>query len=366
MTRSVSSRKLETPTTWPAGVLLVATLLAGGAGSGTAQEAPLPVATVVAADGAREVIDSARAIARAAARQGVGIGVAVIRAGEAVWVEGIGWADREARTPVDPTGTRFRIYSIAKPMTAAAAGRLMERRALDPNAPVGTYVPDFPAHDASITTMQLATHTSGIRHYANDAEARSRRHCETVEDALPIFVDDPLVHAPGARETYSSWGYVLLSAVIAGAADTPYVQAMGRLVFEPAGMTGIAVDDPTASVPGRAAFYEETAGRISPALAVDNTCKWGAGGFVATAFDVAAFGAAMLDGTLLSPPTLELFFEGRDTYVAQGIGAGGAAFLVVDRANDLAVALLANALGEQAGPTTQQAFNAVHRLFASR
>lgn len=350
---------------WRAGVLAVTVLLVGGAGPGTAQEAR-PVTTVVSAEGDRAVIDSARAIVRAAAEQGVGIGVAVIRAGEAVWVEGVGWADREARTPVDPTGTRFRIYSVAKPMTAAAAGRLMERGALDPNAPVQNFLPDFPAHDGPITTMQLATHTSGIRHYADDAEAWSRRHCATVNDALPIFADDPLVHAPGAAETYSSWGYVLLSAVVASAADVDFPAAMEQLVFEPAAMTGLALDDPTASVADRAAFYQEANGRITDARAVDNTCKWGAGGFVATAWDVAAFGAAMLDGTLLSDRTLELFFQGRDTYLARGFGAGGGAFLIVDRANRLAVALVTNALGERAGPAAQRAFNEVHRLFATR
>lgn len=356
-----------TPIGWRAAAPVVAvTLLMGGAGPGTAQESGLPVTTVVSAEVDRAAIDSARTIVLAAAEQGVGIGVAVIRAGEAVWVEGIGWADRAARTPVDPTGTRFRIYSVAKPMTAAAAGRLMERGALDPNAPIRTYVPDFPAHDAPITTMQLATHTSGIRHYADDAEARSLRHCETVADALPIFADDPLVHAPGARESYSSWGYVLLSAVVASAADAGFPVALEALIFEPAGMDGVAVDDPTVTVPGRAGFYEEVDGEIASAQPVDNTCKWGAGGFVATAWDITAFGAAMLDGTLLSDRTLELFFRGQDTYLAQGFGAGGGAFLMVDRANGLAVALVTNALGERAGPAAQRAFNEIHRLFSVR
>lgn len=326
----------------------------------------VPVTTVVSADAAGAAIDSARTLVRAAARRGVGIGVAVIQDGEALWVEGVGWSDREAGSPVDPTGTRFRIYSVAKPMTAAAAGRLMERGVLDPNAPVQSYVPDFPAHDPPITTMQLATHTSGIRHYADGAEAAGTRHCESVADALPIFANDPLVHPPGAGETYSSWGFVLLSAVVAGAADTGFVPAMSALVFEPAGMTGIALDDPTVPVTGRARFYTETGGAIAPAPEVDNRCKWGAGGFVATAYDVAAFGAAMLDGTLLSDRTLELFFRGRNSYDAQGVGTGGVAFLHLDRSRDVSVALVANAVGEEAGPAAQSAFEAVVELFGGR
>jgi CubicO group peptidase (beta-lactamase class C family) len=360
--------KKHDPTTvhgrpFPALAIVVALATWVAPGPALAQSGDLPVTTVVAG-GVPAAVDSARILVREAARQGVGIGVAVMRAGEAVWVEGVGWAD-DGETPVDPTGTRFRIYSVAKPMTAVAAGRLMERRALDPNASVRSYVPAFPAHDPPITTMQLATHTSGIRHYAGVAEAASTRHCQAVADALPIFADDPLVHDPGASETYSSWGYVLLSAVIEAVADTGFVAAMDKLVFGPAGMEGITLDDPTTEVPGRARFYTETDGSVNPADAVDNTCKWGAGGFVATAWDVAAFGAAMIDGSLLSEQTLELFFRGRDTYQAQGVGTGGAAFLVVDRAHDLVVALTANAIGERAGPAAQYAFNEIHRLFAT-
>jgi CubicO group peptidase (beta-lactamase class C family) len=88
----------------------------------------------------------------------------------------------------------------------------MEQRKLDPAAPIQRYVPGFPDKGAPITALQLAEHTSGIRHYAGDDEARSQRHCADVTAAMEIFADDPLVHAPGRRETYSSWGYVLLSA----------------------------------------------------------------------------------------------------------------------------------------------------------
>lgn len=337
----------------------------GAAPGAAALQGELPVRTVVAAADPA-VLDSARTRIRAAARQGAGIAVAVYRDGVPIWVEGAGYADLVSGTPVDPAATRFRLYSVAKPMTATAAGRLMEAGRLDPSVPIQTYVPDYAAHDPPITAMQLATHTSGIRHYANEAEARSRRHCATVADALPIFENDPLVHPPGAGETYSSWGFVALSAVIEGATDTSFTAAMDRLVFGPAGMSGMELDDPTRQVAGRATFYEETDGRVRPAEPVDNTCKWGAGAFVGTASDVAAFGAAMLDGSLLSERTLQLFFRGGNTYSAMGVGAGGASFLILDRSSGLSVALVTNAVGETAGPAAQHAFEGVYRLMAER
>ncbi|MDX1568499.1 MAG: serine hydrolase domain-containing protein, partial [Longimicrobiales bacterium] len=333
--------------------------------------AQLPIRTAVASPEYESAIDSSRAVLRAAAAEGVGVAAAVAVEGEIIWLEGAGYADRTDRAPVDPGTTRFRVYSVTKPMTAAAPARLMERGRLDPSAPVQRYVSDFPehpAHPTPITPMHLATHTSGIRHYADEGEAANRRHCETVEEALTLFRDDPLVHPPGDGETYSSWGYVLLSAVLEGATASTYSEVMEEWVFEPTGMARTVLDDPTATVEGRAAFYEEVEGgeepdRLRPAEPVDNTCKWGAGAYLSTAGDVARFGAAMLDPGFLSPPSLELFMRGEDVYRAQGVGAGGAAFLVVDRGASLIVALLSNAVGEGAGPAAQRATAAIHDWF---
>lgn len=328
----------------------------GGAGA-------VPVATAVATPAFAGAIDSARALIRGAARYDAGVAIAVYRAGQPVWVEGQGYADLHSRAPVDPRTTRFRIYSVAKAMTATAAVRLAEQGKLDPAAPIQRYVPSFPRKSAPITAMELATHRSGIRHYASDVEANSTRHCASVADALEIFENDPLVHPPGATETYSSWGYVLLSGVVAGAAGMPFMEAMQRLVFEPARLTTIGLDDPAIDVPGRATFYAEADSALHPARRVDNTCKWGAGGFVATADDVARFGAAMLDGTLISRRSLDLFLRGSPTYRAQGVGVGGTAFLLIDAAHDLSIALLGNTAGDRAGPALQAALPVVHDLF---
>lgn len=332
-------------------------------GGASGDEPGSQVTTVAApAEWAAEV-DSARVLMREAIRAGTaGLAVAVFRSGEPLWVEGLGFADLAEQDRVDPDRARFRIYSVTKPMTATAAARLMERGRLDPEAPVQDYVGSWSSGPDPITAMHLANHTAGIRHYADEDEAAGTRHCETVTDALPIFAGDPLLHAPGTRESYSSWGYVLLSAVIESAAGTSFMPAMERLVFEPAGIASAAMDDPRTDLDGRAGTYEEVDGSPRPAPAVDITCKWGAGALLATAPDVARFGSAMLDGTLLSPPTLQLFFRGSDVYRAQGVGAGGTAFMIIDAANDLSIALLTNTSGERAGPAAQAAAQGIHDL----
>lgn len=316
--------------------------------------------------GLDEEVAQARALLSRLAEQAVGLSVAVAREGRIVWSEAYGYRELEGRHAATPT-TLFRLYSLSKPMTAVAAARLLEQGRLDANAPVQRYVPEFPDKGVPITPMHLATHTSGIRHYANEAEARSRRHCSSVADALEIFADDPLVHPPGTRETYSSWGYVLLSAVLEGATGHRYEDAMADLVFEPLGLNSPVIDDPDQNVPGRARFYHESIpGHFTPAEEVDNTCKWGAGAWLGTAEDVARFGLALADGPLLRPETRQLFLRGQSVYRAQGVGTGGAAFLVVDDETKLSVGLLSNAIGETLGPALQHAAGRLHEIFTER
>jgi serine beta-lactamase-like protein LACTB, mitochondrial len=307
-------------------------------------------------------IARARQLMAELSREGVGLSVAVARDRRVIWSEAYGWADRERQRPATPDSL-FRLYSISKPMTAAAAARLLESGRIDPDAPVQRWLPDFPEMGAPITPMLLATHRSGIRHY-REGEASSRQHCADVASGLPIFAADPLVHPPGGAETYSSWGYVLLSAVVEKVAGVPYPDAMRELVFDPLGLTGFEIDDPERELPRRTGFYSETAPRTFGAEEpVDNTCKWGAGAWLGTAEDVARFGLALVDGALLRPETQQLLLAGRPIFRAQGIGAGGMAIVVADDGEDLAVALLSNATGEALGPALQDAAANLHGIF---
>ncbi|MCP5113774.1 MAG: beta-lactamase family protein, partial [bacterium] len=163
-----------------------------------------------------------------------GVAVAVGVDGTIVWSEGFGLADIEQRVPVTPA-TKFRIGSVSKPLTAAAVGLLHEEGRLDIDAPVQRYVPSFPVKKHEITTRLLAGHLAGIRHY-RAAENYSARHYPTVVEGLDIFKNDPLLHPPGTKYAYSSYGWNLISAVVEGASGTDFLTYMRTNVLEPLGM----------------------------------------------------------------------------------------------------------------------------------
>lgn len=146
----------------------------------------VPAASAIA----QEVDDTRlREIARSALTEMPGLSVAVAREGRIVWTAAFGAAAVEPEKPVTPD-TRFRVYSVSKPWTAAAALRLAVAGRLDPDAPIA--VASFPDKGVPITAFQLGTHSAGIRHY-RPGEADTDRRCDTVNEAVELFADDPLL-----------------------------------------------------------------------------------------------------------------------------------------------------------------------------
>lgn len=274
------------------------------AGQATARvPAPRTAAEAQAVDEAREHVG-----AWIAENDVPGASVAVGLDGELVWAEGFGWADLEQRVPVTPL-TRFRIGSVSKPLTAAAVGLLYERGRLDLDAPVREYVPSFPEKRWPITTRQLMGHTAGIRHYRGEEETLSSEYYDDVLKGLEIFAADSLLFRPGTEQSYSTYGWSLVGAVVQGAAGEPFLEFTRREVFAAVGMRHTVPDDVFGIVPHRARFYDrESDGRLRNATHVDQSNKWAGGGFLSTPSDLVRFGFAMLHGELLDPETVEVLW----------------------------------------------------------
>ena len=293
----------------PRALFLGLALLAGGRAAGLAQAAAAAVAP------SAHAIAEVRALIEAemARTLAPGVSIAVSRGGRLVWSETIGCADLELDAAVTKT-TRMRIGSVSKPLTAAALGRLVEQGRLDLDAPVQTYVPDFPRKAWPITTRQLAGHVAGVRHY-EQGEFESRTPYATVRESLGVFEKDALLFEPGTRFSYSSYGWNLISAVLEGASGEKFLDLMQETVFGPAGMTHTGPDDAARIVPGRAHFYtrDPESGVVVNAGFVDNSVKWAGGGFVSTAEDLVAFGNAMLEDRLMKPETRRLLWTSQKT-----------------------------------------------------
>ncbi len=307
--------------------LAVVLVLVGTAQAAIAQANALPSRTAVPpADVYLEVVEAARQLARTIIAEDnlPGFSIAVGLGDEIIWAEGIGWADITDSIPITPR-TRFPTGSAFKTVTATAIALLVERGMIDLDAPVQRYVPDFPEKRWPVTTRHLLGHVAGIRHYRDQDEVFDQRHCEAVAEGLGVFAEDRLLFEPGTDYQYSTFGFVLLGAIVASAAGEPYLDFVAREIFTPSGMVDTSPDRVDRAIPNLASYYFPSADRrtqdgIEPAPVRDQSCILPGGGFVSTPSDLVRFGMAFMAGELLAPETLELMWT--EGHLSSGDGTG--------------------------------------------
>jgi len=324
-----------------------------------------------------------------------GMTVAVAVDERVIWSEGFGFADIASKSPACPE-TRFRIGSVSKPITAAAMARLYEAGKLELDAPIQRYAVAFPDKGYPITARQLAGHRAGIRHYRDDTEAFNTRHFANVNESLELFRDDSLLFTPGDGHHYSSYGYVLLSAVLEGASGLSFDRVLEQYVLRPLDLTrtGLDVaDSMTGRPPNVTRFYDHVTpyvldGQVRPSPFVDMSSKWAGGGMLSTSEDLVRFGSALLPDApqrFLRPQTREMLFtpttrlmppifgyamgwmtardaDLRRVYMHFGAGSGATAWIGVFPDDRMAIAVLAN-LGHAGLPYASSIGLATH--FAS-
>lgn len=226
-----------------------------------------------------------------------GMAAAVTRDGALIWSGGAGYRDLERKLPVEPD-TSFRLASVSKLVTATAAMVLYDRKMLDLDASVQSYLDSRRLVWPSVITLrQLAAHTSGIPHYQDADAARGSVHYDSVDQALEVFAKRPLLSVPGTRYRYSSYGYTLLSAAVEGGAGMSFLSFVSRDIINDLPLRPDLTPDPTRD----SVAYEFEDGMIKPAGPHDYSYSWGGAGFRGTAPGVALFGARVMRDSFLSP-----------------------------------------------------------------
>jgi CubicO group peptidase (beta-lactamase class C family) len=264
-----------------------------------------------------------------------GLSVAIAVNNQLLFSKGFGTSDLENAVLAKAT-TAYRTASVAKAMTATAVMQLVEQGKIDLDAPMQKYCAAFPEKGSVITVRHLLAHQSGIRHYKNRVEAAGTEHYSSVIDSLKAFKDDPLLFEPGAKYSYTTYGYVVLGCVLEGASGMKYEEYLQKNIFQPAGMERTRVDDVFAIIPDRARGYVKLdinsmlmlsegarkqikVGGVINAPLHDTSGKIPGGGLVSTAADLVMFAIAVNAGKLVKQSTLEQMWteqkakEGKET-----------------------------------------------------
>jgi CubicO group peptidase (beta-lactamase class C family) len=252
-----------------------------------------------------------------------GAQLAIAIDGEVRWSENFGFSDVGAQERVK-AGTLFRIGSLSKSLTALAVGKLKEQGKLNIDAPISQYLSGLPASYRAITTRQLATHQAGVRHYYGADLSTKHEAFPDVRDALKLFIHTPLLFEPGRNFSYSTYGWVLTSAVVQQACGKKFQAYMQQDVFTPLGMVHTFAEVPREKHADVSTFYVRSHSGFSwqEAPPEDLSFKLGGAGFYSNANDLAAMGAALLKGGFLRKETVSSLFEVGRTVSGASTGYG--------------------------------------------
>ena len=250
--------------------------------------------------------------------QAVGLAVGIVQNGRVAFTKAYGYEDAERKVKAT-SKTMFRWASVSKVITAYAAMQLVENRKLNLDDDVRTLVPEFPDKGVKITTRDLLRHQSGIVHYSNGKVIRSRKRYRTTNPfkdvvvALDTFKDSPLVAKPHEKFSYTSHGYILLSAVVERAGKAPFSRQVATRISTPLGLKTLQPDYQWKQIPHRAIGYRKIGNSIVRSTNTDVSWKLGGGGFISGIDDFARFAAAIVNGELINRDTQELMWAQQKT-----------------------------------------------------
>ncbi len=240
-----------------------------------------------------------------------GLSAAVGYGDEIVWSVGVGYGDVAKRLPVDPTH-QFRYYSLSKSITGIALIKLISEGKLDIEKSITHYLPELPQAYTDVKVKYLINHTGGVRHYNGGEWMKiSGDHCFDTKEAIATFIDDPLKSDPGVKHSYSSFGYVLLSHLISVVSGQPYNTYIKKTFLDPLEIQGIWPDQ-SEFLTNEVKYYSKWNASKSKALetkSINNSCKFGGGGFVGTAEALVKLHLAMANGKFVSEDLLERYYS---------------------------------------------------------
>ncbi len=176
-----------------------------------------------------------------------GASIAVAKNGKLILARGYGYADFEAKQPMQPD-SMFRIGSTSKILAAQAVLLLKDQGKLNLDAKFLDVLTDYQvaqggdARLRNITIRNLLQHSGGWdRDKSGDPMGLQGTISRPLHIAMPVTCPDvmrymmgqPLDFTPGTKQAYSNFGYCILSQVIERVSGEPFEVYVRNHVLAP-------------------------------------------------------------------------------------------------------------------------------------
>jgi CubicO group peptidase (beta-lactamase class C family)/D-alanyl-D-alanine dipeptidase len=165
------------------------------------------------------------------------ISIALVDDQRIVWARGFG-LERLADSVPATAETVHRVGSVSKLFTDLAVMQLVERGALDLDAPVTRYLPEFTPESPTgtpITLRHLMSHRAGLvreppaGHYFDSSGT-------SLAGTVASLAPTRLVFAPGERVKYSNAGIAVVGRVLEATQRRPFAAYLDSALLAPLGM----------------------------------------------------------------------------------------------------------------------------------
>lgn len=237
-----------------------------------------------------------QALAALTLPQAPGHAVAIARHGELLYASGHGLASLEQQVGIH-AHTRFRVASVSKQFTVAAALQLAAQGRLDLQADARQLLPELAPLAQAVTVDQLMRNCSGLPDFLEllrlggvGLEHLTRR--QSMAEALAR--NRHLNSTPGSQFLYCNSNYLLLGLLVERLTDLSLGEVLRQQFFEPLGMhdTEMVVSADRV-LPGLAAPYLRQADG-SYRRALHGFEHGGEGGLVSTVHDLSRWAQALM------------------------------------------------------------------------
>jgi len=285
------------------------------------------------------------------------VSVLIIKDGQTAHQNTFGLANLEENRVMEEDAI-FRIYSMSKPITAAALMMLYDEGKFQLDDPVKNYIPEFADtkvwvegeevdQQEDFTIRHLLTHTAGFC-YGWDVSHVDSLYAQaspgglsasgSLAELVTLLASIPLKNQPGSKWEYSVSidvaGYLV--EVLSGLTFDVFLQTR---LFDPLGMEDSGFDVPEKDFGRLAMIYtpDQESGKLTPAEGLTDGVKQkvtlfsGGGGLVSTIGDYGKFGQMLLNGgelngvRVLEESTVKMIMSDQmptTTTFAEGMGYG--------------------------------------------
>ncbi|MBB6099910.1 D-alanyl-D-alanine carboxypeptidase [Deinobacterium chartae] len=243
-----------------------------------------------------------------------GAAVSLLADGHPVFEGSLGHADWSGQIPLAAEAL-FPIYSVTKPLIAAATLQIAAQGRIDLEAPVADLLPDLPPalRDGRITVRRLLNHTAGLPDYGGLAAYRRDLRADPTSpwsdrEFLEHSLRGGLRFAPGQGWGYSNVGYQLLRLLLEHLENAPLKRVLEARLFAPLGLRATRVaerlEDTRSLTPGFSALWSQQ-GELQNSVPRYHPGWVAHGVVVSSAPELARLTDALFSGKLLDRAWLE-------------------------------------------------------------